>query len=309
MLRGHFLSAALVSTVALVAGCNSSSTSTSGNAGGQSQGGAGGQSQGGAGGQSQGGAGGQSQGGGGAGGGSADALVRVAHLGADAPPVDFCVSADAGATFIGPVMGGVLGDADGLAYPEVTTYLALPPATYTVRLVAPGSADCATSLAGLPDITGLAVVGGSSYTAAATGLLAAAGEEQPFQVVVYEDANTPATGKINLRVVHSSPNVPAVDVGILAAGTFTALTEDLAFPDAAQLADIDPVSDLDVSIRLAGDPNDVLVLEGVTIGADTAVSVFATGIAGGNTNPLGVLVCGDNAPPVGTLSDCTLVIP
>lgn len=308
MLRGLLLSASLVSTFALL-GCDSSSTSTTGsqggqNAGGQNQGGAGGQSQGGAGG-----AGGENQGGGGAGGGSADALVRVGHLGADAPAVDFCVSADAGANFIGPVMAGVLGDADGLAYSEVTSYLALPPATYTVRLVAPGAADCATSLAGLPDIALPPVTGGSSYTATATGLLGAAGEDQPFQLVVYEDDVSPAAGKINLRVVHSSPNVPAVDVGILAGGTFTALTEDLAFPNAAQLADIDPVSDLDVSIRLAGDPNDVLVLEGVTIGADSAVTVFATGIAGDVTNPLGVLVCGDNAAPVGTLSDCTLIIP
>ncbi|MFO0630441.1 MAG: hypothetical protein U0325_33110 [Polyangiales bacterium] len=49
-----------------------------------------------------------------------------------------------------PTLRG-LGVTAGLAYAQVTRYLTVDAGAYTVRLVAPASANCDTALAGLPD--------------------------------------------------------------------------------------------------------------------------------------------------------------
>src|SRR5688500_9820248 len=106
------------------------------------------------------------------------ARVRVAHLSPDAPAVDFCLAAAGSGEFAKPVLAGA-GGITGLSYGHVTKYLEVAAGQYDVRLVAPSSADCATSLGGLPDITDLPTLGdGATATIAAIGKLAHGGTNE-----------------------------------------------------------------------------------------------------------------------------------
>ena len=237
--------------------------------------------------------------------------VRVAHLSPDAPAVDFCVEAGT-AGFTGPVLKS-LGAADGLAYPQVTKYLALDKAAYTVRLVAPNAADCSTSLADLPDYTLPDLPGGTYATVAAVGLV---GGTPAFTVKPFVDDHEVASGKAALRFVHASPGTPAVDVGAGSGMDFTALFVNVAFPDAAAAGGgidangylvTDPLTDATISARVHGTTSDALVIPGVSAPAGTISTAFAIGVLDSETKPLEVLACLDNDTPTGLLSTCSAV--
>ena len=151
---------------------------------------------------------------------SATARVRVAHLSPGAPAVDFCLAAAGSGEFAGPVLKA------GLEYGQVTKYLDVEAMQYDVRLVAPGAADCATSLGGLPDITDLpALPAGASATIAAEGHVVGT---VPFAVRAYIDESEVTFGKIKLRFIHASPGTPNVDVGLGGGVAFTPVFEDVA---------------------------------------------------------------------------------
>src|SRR5262249_53347108 len=83
---------------------------------------------------------------------SGSAHVRVAHVPRGPPAVDFCVAAHGTGTWAGPILNGA-GRAAGLLYGNATKYFDLDAERYDVRIVAPGSAECTQSLAGLDDFT------------------------------------------------------------------------------------------------------------------------------------------------------------
>ncbi|HET6412409.1 MAG TPA: DUF4397 domain-containing protein [Anaeromyxobacter sp.] len=237
--------------------------------------------------------------------------VRVAHLSPNAPAVDFCL-AKSGGSFTGPILKG-LSVTSGLAYSEVTKYLELDAGQYTARLVAPDATDCATALASLPDYSLPSLSDGTYATVAAIGIVGAT-DATAFTVKPYVDESTVPSGKAALRFVHASPGTPAVDVGILAESTFTALFEDVAFGDYASNSGIDPngylvtspISLATVSARPTGTSTDALVVEGVSLPAGAIASVFAIGELSSNATPLKVLVCVDTAAAVGALSSCSI---
>jgi hypothetical protein len=209
-------------------------------------------------------------GGGGTDAGSMMGRLRVAHLSPDAPAVDVCVNPGSG--FIGPVLA-TAGDANGLAYPEVTSYVAVPAATYSVRIVAPGSANCNTALAGLPDVTGVAVSANSDHTAAAVGMLTAAGSDDAFSIKPMADDNTPEnSAKGYLRFVHASPDAPAVDVGLGSGSAFTAVWTGVQFGEVGKVSgkdyvETDPITAGTVRARATGTTADALVIPGVNLPA------------------------------------------
>lgn len=151
------------------------------------------------------------------------AFVRVAHLSPDAPPVKVCVTA-AAASFSAtdkPVAGP-------LSFKQVSYYLAVPPGAYKARLVAEGAADCATSLAGLPDYTLPALAADDYATAAAIGKVSALGSDASAAVAFtvkpfFDLLATPAMAQAHLRFVHAAPgtNIP-VFVGAVASGNLSA---------------------------------------------------------------------------------------
>jgi Domain of unknown function (DUF4397) len=160
-----------------------------------------------------------------------EAFVRVVHASPDAPNVDVWVDGET-----------VLTD---VPFTAVSDYLALPAGTYNVQVTATGSTD--------PVIDAdLALEAGTSYTVAATGLLA------DITATVLTDDRAPADGKAKLRVFHASPSAPAsVDVAV---SDGPLLVEALAYPDATAYLTVD-AGTYPLEIRAAGDDMAALTLE------------------------------------------------
>lgn len=117
--------------------------------------------------------------------------VRVVHASPDAPAVDIYVN---GAKVL-----------ENLPFREYSEYLTLPAGTYTVEIKVTGTNTVVKQLS-------LPVQAGKDYTAIAVGY-AASGKTPGFDVMLLEDDNSaPADGRIKLRVAHTAPGAPAVDV-------------------------------------------------------------------------------------------------
>lgn len=242
----------------------------------------------------------------------ARARVRIAHLSPDAPAVDVCLKPAGAAAYGRPVLAG-LGAAGGLSYPQITTYVELPPARYDIRVVGAGDpAGCAN--AAVADTIGVAVDKGVTATVAAIGVLdrsGAAAHDPGFRLAVYADATSTAAGKGKLRFIHASPGTPAVDVGLGTGHGFQRVFANVSFSNTGRNAPIDALGFVEVSpftapvtARLAGAATDALTVPGVTIAAGQIATAFAIGNKTGSaTNPLRVLLC-DDRKSAGLLSSC-----
>lgn len=139
---------------------------------------------------------------------SANARVRVVHASPDAPAVDVYVNGQAVLT--------------GVPYFTVSGYLSVPAGEYRIQ-VTPAGAGLGSSVI---DATAT-LAAGTDYTVAAVNTLA---NIQPL--VLVDNNSAPAPQRTRVRVVHASPDAPAVDIKL--AGTNTTLLT-AAFKDAAYL--------------------------------------------------------------------------
>ena len=181
------------------------------------------------------------------------AMIRVLHASPDAPAVDIYVD-DAMVQGWTNVPFGTLSD-----------YMAVPAGTYNVKVYATG--DTTTAVID----TDATVAAGKSYTIAASGLLG----DNSLNAYVFVDEPSLDAGKSLVRVVHLSPDAPAVDV---APDGGAALISNLEFPNATGYAALDP-AEYDLEVRLAGTNTVALDLDPITVGAGKAYSVFAIGSA------------------------------
>ncbi|QSW98461.1 DUF4397 domain-containing protein [Haloterrigena alkaliphila] len=178
--------------------------------------------------------------------------VRVAHLSPDAPNVDVYVDGDA-----------VLED---VPYRTISDYLELAPGTYEVMITAAGDAETVV-------FDDEVEVGEGDYTVAALGEVA--DENQPFAPAVLEDDLGDPGEDARLRLVHASPDAPAVDVTV--GDGETVLVENVAFGDAAAVEVAPDAYTLEV--RPATDANDgeVVATFDVEPAAGGVYSAFAVG--------------------------------
>jgi hypothetical protein len=196
---------------------------------------------------------------------NSNANVRVLHASPDAPPVDIYVN------------DSVVDGLTNVPFGTISDYLSLPADTYNVKVFATGTTTDPVIDA---DVT---IDGGMSYTIAAIGALA----DITPQVLV--DDPSMDYDNAQVRVVHFSPDAPAVDV---APDGADAVFSNLAFPDDTGYAAL-PAGDYDLEVRVAGTMDVALDLDPLTLDAGTAYSVFAIGFAAGGQNPLQVLVAAD----------------
>ncbi len=242
--------------------------------------------------------------------------VRVAHLSPGAPAVDVCLRPASATAWTGvtPTLAG-LGVTAGLSYSQVTSYLTVPAGAYTVRIVAPGSANCDTALAGLPDTTLPALAAGTRATVGAVGLLGEMGATA-FRLNPYVEDEPAATGSLKVRFVHASPGTPAVDLGIPGMGTeFTAVFGNVAFPNAGSpnFTSTTALNNISLAARVAGTPTAVgmypLQIDGVSVPLGATVTAFAIGRLGNSETPLSALVCTDGAAAMGNpaLTACAVL--
>ena len=161
-----------------------------------------------------------------------EAGVRAAHFSPDAPNVDVYVDGEQ-----------VISD---LGYGEVTPYLEIAPGTYTVTITAASDPE---TVAFEDEVT----IDAAFYTVAAIGEL----EASTFEPLVLVDA-----GSALVRLVHASPDAPAVDVAadgevLFADVAFGEATDYVAVPAGAYTLDVRPagteeaVASFDVELELA----------------------------------------------------------
>lgn len=181
-----------------------------------------------------------------------DAWVRVLHGSPDAPAVDIYVNGTK-----------AFGD---LAFKSVTDWAKLPAGSYDVKVTAAGATD-AVIQATLP------LEAGKYYTVVAVGKLA----DIKAQVVV-DDMSSIQAGKARLRVVHGSPDAPAVDVAVTGGAV---LVPNLSFPNASGTLEV-PAGTYDVEVRPAGTTTAAFSAPGLNLQEGKLYTVYALGLLGGN---------------------------
>jgi hypothetical protein len=183
------------------------------------------------------------------------ARVRVVHASPDAPAVD--VYAD-GARVLTAV-----------PYKGSSEYLPVPAGDHNFQVFATGANPESDEPVIDADAT---LVGGQDYTIAAVGTVA---EIRPL---VLEDNNAaPASGKAHVRVVHASPDAPAVDVAVKGGPV---LFSDLAFPSADGPSPVD-AGTYDLEVRPTGTTTVALPIDDVALQAGKIYTVFAVGLLNG----------------------------
>lgn len=181
--------------------------------------------------------------------------VRVMHASPDAPAVDIFVDGQKAVS--------------ALAFPEDTGYVALPAGTHTVEVFASPSDGT-----GVPVLqAALQVAAGSDYTVLAVGRLS----DSTLTLLPLEDDNSlPAMGTAHVRLVHASPDAPAVDVTV--AGTSTEVFSDVAFKGVGAYTPVTAGSyDLEVRVASAGD---VVKTVSLPLASRTVYTAVAVGLAG-----------------------------
>jgi LPXTG-motif cell wall-anchored protein len=180
---------------------------------------------------------------------SGTAKVRVVHASPDAPAVDVIVNGNKALT--------------NVPFFTASAYLDLPAGSYDIQVVPAG----ATSPVVI-DAKGVRIEAGKAYTIAATGKLA---EIKP--TILIDNLSAPAAGKAHVRVIHFSPDAPAVDIKVAGGPT---LIPNLAFPKASNYLPVDAGS-YDLQVTPAGATTVVLDLKGVRLEAGKIYDVFAVG--------------------------------
>lgn len=176
------------------------------------------------------------------------AQVRVAHMSPDAPDVNVYVDGE-------PAV-------EDLAYTDVTPYLELEPDTYQVTI---NDSDDTTTVFD-DEVT----VDAERYTVAAIGELA---DDSFAPEIFVDEPDELDPGESQLRVIHASPDAPAVDVttdGDLLFG-------DVAFGEATDY-EVVPTDTYPVEVRPADDGDGEVVYSADAVLDDgVTYTVFAAG--------------------------------
>jgi hypothetical protein len=182
----------------------------------------------------------------------ATANVRVAHFSPNAPNVDVYVDGE-------QVLSNV-------PYRTISEYLEVPVGTRTITITAVGDPDTVP-------FEGDVTVEEADYTVAAVGSIGA--DENAFQPLVLEDDNSEfmAEDTARVRVIHASPDAPAVDV--TASGSV--LFENVSFGDSGYV-ELPNVA-ATVRVRAATETNDgpIVAAAPFELAGSTVYTIFASG--------------------------------
>ncbi|MCB2211884.1 DUF4397 domain-containing protein [bacterium] len=178
--------------------------------------------------------------------------VRVGHLSPDAPAVN---------VYIDGMMA--VGNA---SYKDVTGYLTLTEGAHMVEIELTDGTPVLMETV-MPEAD-------NAYTVAAIGF--AGGGTNPLMLNTWMDDRM-TSGQAKLRFVHTSPDAPAVDVGVTDGPI---LFMDTVYPEAADEGYIEVAGgSYNLSVHLSGTDTEVLSLTDVAVMGGTNYSVFAIGTA------------------------------
>jgi hypothetical protein len=178
------------------------------------------------------------------------ACVNVVHASPDAPAVDVYVNDEVAIP--------------ALAFGTASGFVALPAGDYNVK-VAPAGTSAEEAVIDA-DVTLDADV---AYEVAAVGLVA----DIAPAIFPVDLSSLESTEESSVRVIHASPDAPAVDVAVTGGDV---LVENLEFPNASDYLVI-PAGSYDLEVRPTGTEDVALALAGTEIPAGAAISVYAIG--------------------------------
>jgi hypothetical protein len=201
--------------------------------------------------------------------------TRSAHLSPDAPDIDVYVDGER--------------VREGISYGTVTDYRDLEPGTYAIQVV-PAGEDPAEAV-----IDETIEIGDVDSTLAVIGEVA--DENQPLEGPILEDDNSPVDpDTARVRVLHASPDAPAVDV--VAGENGDALFENVAFGE-SDYTEV-PEGEYTLDIYPAGDREASVFEIDVSLAGGTVYSAFAIGYLepeGAPANePFEILLTEDSLP-------------
>jgi hypothetical protein len=187
--------------------------------------------------------------------GGGTAKVRAFHNSPDTPAVDIYVN---GAKAL-----------SGVTYGTLSGYLEVPKGTYNVQVkVAPSTTSDPAALEA--DVR----LGARPTTIAAIGSLT--GDGGALQLKVLRDRDTVSRYLTRLRVAHTSPDAPAVDVQVRLAGRWYRIVRDLEFGEASDYLLL-PAWTYRLRIVAAGTNTVVTDLGKVRLRGSTSYTAWAVG--------------------------------
>jgi hypothetical protein len=191
----------------------------------------------------------------------ATAQVRVMHASPDAPAVDVLVD---GAKALANV-----------PFPADSGYVSLLSGQRNFKVNAAGTATTVIDVS--PTLTA-----GKSYSVFAVGFLAG------IQPLLLEDNRTPTAGKARIRVIHGSPDAPAVDV----LANDAKVLSNVPFKAASDYLTVDPGNYV-FKLNLAGTTTTAYTTPSIALAAGKVYTAIAIGSAAGGANPLTVKLLTD----------------
>jgi len=181
--------------------------------------------------------------------------VRIMHASPDAPAVDIFVDGQKAVT--------------ALAFPANTGYVSLPAGAHDVAVFASPSNGTGTPVLKAT----LQVAAGKDYTVLAVGRLA----DSTLAILPLEDNNSaPAAGNAHVRLIHASPDAPAVDVVV--AGTNTKVFSNVAFKGVGTYTPV-PAGTYNLDVKVASSGQTVKSITGLVLSDRSVYTVVATGSA------------------------------
>jgi len=194
----------------------------------------------------------------------ARAALRVAHFSPNVPAVDVFLKAP------GEANGAGNRALSGVTFPQDSGFLSVAAGTYDASVALAGS------LAGVLNLNGAALARGTSTSVFAIGLLNGTGT-QALRLATYADDRTPVAGQAKVRVMHLSPDAPAVDVVVLNGGAIAARpVTNLAFPNATAMSLTLAPGTYTLGVTAAGGTA-IVASHNFTLAAGSVVTVAAVG--------------------------------
>jgi Domain of unknown function (DUF4397) len=142
-----------------------------------------------------------------------NANLRVAHLSPNTPNVDIWLD------------GKVVETLKNVPFKTVSGYLKIPVGKHDIAVYATGTtSNPAINVVGV-------TLEKKNYTVGAIGLLSGTAAQALTAKIFVDDLTTNAT-KARVRVIHASPDAPAVDVGVKGDAPAAAVVKNIKFPDA-----------------------------------------------------------------------------